>query len=49
MTIDGQENNLVMINPGTKTLMGSNLISKKMVFTVDVGESPYWVTVMGER
>jgi hypothetical protein len=49
MTIDGQENNLHMINPGTKTLMSSNLISKKMVFIIDVGESPYWVTVMGER
>ena len=49
MTIDGQENNLHMINPGMKTLMGSNLISKKMVFIIDVGQSPYWVTVMGER
>jgi YVTN family beta-propeller protein len=49
MTIDGEQNNLVMINPGMKTLMGSNLISKKMVFIVDVGESPYWVTMMGER
>jgi len=49
MTIDGQENNLVMINPGMKTLMSSNLISKKMAFIIDVGEGPYWVTVMGER
>ena len=49
MTIDGQENNLHMINPGMKTLMSSSLISKKMVFIIDVGESPYWVTVMGER
>jgi hypothetical protein len=29
--------------------MSSNLISKKMVFIIDVGENPYWVTVMGER
>jgi DNA-binding beta-propeller fold protein YncE len=49
MTIDGQENNLYMINPGMKTLLSSNLISKKMVFIIDVGDSPYWVTVMGER
>jgi YVTN family beta-propeller protein len=49
MTIDGQENNLHMISPGMKALMSSNLISKKMVFIIDVGESPYWVTVMGER
>jgi YVTN family beta-propeller protein len=49
MTIDGQENNLYMINPGMKTLLSSNLISKKMVFVIDVNDSPYWVTVMGER
>jgi YVTN family beta-propeller protein len=49
MTIDGEQNNLVMINPGMKTLVGANLISKKTVFIIDVGESPYWVTMMGER
>ncbi len=49
MTIDGQENNLYMINPGMKTLLSSNLISKRMVFIIDVGQNPYWVTVMGER
>jgi hypothetical protein len=49
MTIDGQENNLHMVNPGMKTLMGFNLISKKTGFIIDVGESPYWVSVMGER
>ena len=49
MTIDGEVNNLCMVSPGMKALMGSNLISKKMVFIIDVGESPYWVTMMGER
>jgi len=49
MTIDGEGNNLHMVNPGMKTLIGANLISKKTVFIIDVGESPYWVTVMGQR
>lgn len=49
MTIDGEENNLYMINPEIKTMMVINLISKKMVSEIDVGEGPYWVTVMGER
>lgn len=49
MTIDGQENNLHMINPGMKTLVSSNLIRKKVVSIIDVGEGPYWVTMMGER
>jgi YVTN family beta-propeller protein len=49
MTIDGEGNNLNMVNPGLKTLIGANLISKKMAYIIDVGESPYWVTVMGER
>jgi hypothetical protein len=49
MTIDGEQNNLVMINPGMKSLVSASLISKKAVFVIDVGESPYWVTMMGER
>jgi YVTN family beta-propeller protein len=49
MTIDGAENNLYLVNPGVGTLMVTNLANKKMVFVIDVGEGPYWVTVMGER
>jgi YVTN family beta-propeller protein len=49
MAIDGEANNLTMVSPGLKTLIGSNLISKRAVFLIDVGESPYWVTMMGER
>jgi len=49
MTIDGEGNNLTMVSPALKTLIAANLISKKAVFIVDVGESPYWVTMMGER
>ena len=49
MTIDGEENNLYLVNEGKKSLMVSNLVRKKMVYEIDVGESPYWVVVMGER
>lgn len=49
MTIDGDENNLYMVNPEMKTLMRTNLVGKKTVAVIDVGESPYWVTLMGER
>jgi YVTN family beta-propeller protein len=49
MTIDGDENNLYMVNPEMKSLMVSRLVRKGVFSEMDVGESPYWVTVMGER
>lgn len=49
MTIDGDENNLVVLHPGSKTVQFINLISKKEVATIDVGEDPYWVTLFGEK
>jgi YVTN family beta-propeller protein len=49
LTIDGEENNLYLVNAGTKTVMVSNLISRKTLFEIDVGEEPYGVTVMGEK
>jgi YVTN family beta-propeller protein len=49
MTIDGDENNLYMVNPDMKSLMVSRLVRKKVFSEMDVGESPYWVTMMGER
>ncbi len=49
MTIDGEGNNLHMVNTGKKTLMIFNLVSKKIVAEIDVGDGPYWVTMMGER
>jgi hypothetical protein len=49
MTIDGEVNNLYLVNSDAKSLMVFNLISKKMVAEIDVGEGPYWVTMMGER
>ncbi len=49
MTIDGEENNLYMVNSETNSVRIFNLISKKMIAEFDVAESPYWATMMGER
>ncbi len=49
ITIDGEENNLYLTVPETKTVTIVNIVSKKIVSKIDVGESPYWVTMMGER
>ena len=49
MTIDGEENKLYMVNPETKSVLISNLVRKGIVGEIDVGEGPYWVTMMGER
>ncbi len=49
MTIDNELNNLYLVNSGKKTVMVVNLVSKKMIAEFDVGNGPYWVTMMGER
>jgi YVTN family beta-propeller protein len=49
MAIDSQENNLYLVNAETNRLMVDNLVSKRMVYEIDVSEEPYWVSVMGER
>jgi len=49
MAIDGEENNLYLVNSDMKSLMVSNLVRKRVMFEMDVGEGPYWVTMMGER
>jgi YVTN family beta-propeller protein len=49
MTIDGDENNLFLVNPDMKSLMFSSLVRKRIISEIDVGESPYWVSMMGER
>jgi YVTN family beta-propeller protein len=49
MTIDGDENNLYMVNPEMKSVMVSRLVRKRIIAEMDVGENPYWVTMMGER
>jgi hypothetical protein len=49
LVIDGEENNLYLVNADMNTLLVSSLVSKRMFFEIDVGEGPYWVSVMGER
>ncbi len=49
MAIDGEENNLYLVNLDRKSLMVSNLVRKKIVYEMDVGDAPYWVVIMGER
>ena len=49
MAIDGDENNLFMVSPDTKTILISTLTGNRIVGQLDVGEGPYWVTLMGER
>jgi YVTN family beta-propeller protein len=49
MTIDGDENNLYLVNPEMKSLMVSNFLGRKVISEIDVGEGPYWVSMMGER
>jgi hypothetical protein len=49
MAIDGEENNLYLVSSDMNSLMVSNLVRKKIVSEMDVGQGPYWVTIMGER
>lgn len=49
MTIDSQENNLCFLIPDKRLLRIVNLTSRKIISEIDVGEDPYWVTVMGEQ
>jgi YVTN family beta-propeller protein len=49
MTIDNEENNLCVVLPDRKRLVLVNLISRKIAAEMDVGDYPYWVTMMGER
>jgi YVTN family beta-propeller protein len=49
MTIDDEQNNLYMVSSELKRIIVSNLVRKKILYEIDVGEAPYWVTIMGER
>jgi YVTN family beta-propeller protein len=49
MTIDRDENNLYFVNAQKKTVLINNLVSKKVISEFDVGEDPYWVTLIGEQ
>lgn len=49
ITADGDENNLFMVCPDRKAVLVANLTSRRIVGEFDVGDDPYWATVMGER
>ena len=49
MTIDNEGNNLCVVLPGSRRLVIVSLVSKKTIAEMDVGDNPYWTTVMGER
>ncbi len=49
MTIDGDENNLLVIHPRNRLLRFINLIAKKDRGLMDTGAEPYDVVIFGER
>lgn len=49
LTIDGEGNNLCVVLPGTNAMRAIRLVGKETAAEIDVGDSPYWVTLMGER
>ena len=49
MTIDDEENSLLVALPDRRTLQKINLTSKKIMAEIEVGETAYAVVVMGER
>ena len=49
MFYDGDTNAILLVLPDQKALQAINLISKKSNFLIDVGDMPYWSTIMGGR
>ena len=49
LTIDGQERALLAALSDRSVLQKINLISKKLMAEIDLGEGAYAVVVMGER
>ena len=49
MAIDGDMNNLLMVSRDSMRLDIVNLISRKTLSVIDVGEAPHRVAVMGGR
>ncbi len=49
MLIDGDTNSMLLVLPEQKAVQSINLISKKEGYTIDVGDNPFWATIMGER
>jgi len=49
LAIDDDENNICLVLPEKRLLQIVNLVSHEVVREVDLGDSPYWVSVVGER
>jgi YVTN family beta-propeller protein len=49
LTIDGEGNTLVVALQGTSGVRAVRLIGHETAWETDVGDDPYWVTLMGER
>ena len=49
MTIDNSENTLLVVLPDMETLKKINLVNKKIIAGIEVGDSAYSTVVMGER
>jgi YVTN family beta-propeller protein len=49
MTIDGEENNLLVVHPRNRLLRMINLVSKQDRGLVDTGADPYCTAIFGER
>jgi len=49
LTIDDQDNNLWIISDRSGKVIIVNLVSKKVISEIDVGEEPFRLVLMGER
>jgi len=49
MTIDIEDSSLYIVSADARSLVVASLASRKVVAEIDVGEPPYWVSVMGEK
>lgn len=49
MTIDGERGNLFLLLSGRKTMTVVSLIGRMPAYEIDTGDTPYWVSMMGER
>jgi len=49
MSIDGEQNNLFAVNGDKKSVQVINLVSREIIAEFDVGDEPFWISLMGER
>ena len=49
LTIDGDGNRLLLLLPRRNRLRIVHLVGKGTAAEIDVGEDPYWITIMGEK